>query len=400
MPLSLSQFRQEMQQELQTLLQWWITHMVDAENGGFLGQRDGYNQIVPKADKAIILHTRILWTFAEAARFTGNPAYIAIADRAFAYLAKYFWDPEQGGVYWMVNYQGQVVNPRKQIYAQAFAIYAFATYHQLTGNEMAFSYASQLFQLIEQHSRDREQGGFGEAYGRNWEVIADLRLSEKDANEAKTMNTHLHLLEAYTRLYQTSGEPIVSQALQELIRCFLDHFIDPATGHVRLFFDESWQLRSQIISYGHDIETSWLLTEALDALGTFPGEAKARSLALQMAEVSLAEGFDTDGGLFNELHSDGHLDTDKHWWPQAEAVIGCWNAWQLSGATRFQEAAGRSWAFIKHYLRDSEQGEWHWRVDRQGTPILSEDKAGPWKAPYHNGRMCMEMLRRIQLSEV
>ena len=391
-PFLLSEF----QSELQDILRWWIKRMTDPINGGFYGRIDGHGQLYTQANKGIILNTRILWTFAAAARQTDNPTYEQTATRAFQYLTSHFWDKEQGGVYWMLDYKGKVVANKKQIYAQAFAIYAFSEYYQLTGNQEALYLANAIFNLIEQHSHDNQKGGYFEAFSRDWQLLEDLRLSDKDANEAKTMNTHLHILEAYTNLYRVEKSSTVQKALKRLIVLFLEKFIHP-NGHLNLFFDENWNLKSGDISYGHDIECSWLLVEAAEVLADKTLLKKVEKVAILMAEAVVKNGLDKDGSVFNECAANGHLDTDKHWWPQAEAVVGFWNLWQLTGAEKYQKAALRCWDFIKKYLKDSENGEWYWRIDNNRNPIGEEDKAGAWKAPYHNGRMCLEMVERGKL---
>ncbi|MEO0339026.1 MAG: AGE family epimerase/isomerase [Bacteroidota bacterium] len=383
--------------EIYLILDWWIEHMIDEANGGFYGRIDGFNQLHPKADKGIILNTRLLWSFASAARILDEPKYQQIADRAYYFLIDNFSDDVNGGMNWMLNYQGQVIDGKKQIYAQAFAIYAFSEYHRLSGQPKALEKAIALFKLIEQHSFDQEQGGYLEAFGQAWEPLEDFRLSEKDANEAKTMNTHLHILEAYTNLYRVYNNTRLASALGRLIQLFLDRFIDSNTHHLHLFFDEDWKLKSDEVSYGHDIEAAWLLVEAAEVLGNPPLLSKCKEIAVQIAEVTIAEGLDNDGSLFNEGRGKAIIDSDKHWWPQAEAIVGFYNAYQISGKTDYIDRVQQIWQFVERYLKDPEGGEWHWMVNHKGIPILDkEDKAGPWKAPYHNGRMCMELLHRIQ----
>lgn len=381
--------------EARRILHFWTQRMVDRERGGFYGRIDGHGRLHPDADKGVILNTRILWSFSAAARCFGDGTYRKLADRAYAYLRDHFRDSLHGGVFWMLDKDGKPVETKKQIYAQAFAIYALAEYHRLNRNEEPMVWAMEIFFLIENHSYDGKNGGYLEAFTREWGTLADVRLSEKDANEAKTMNTHLHVLEAYTNLYRVWPEERVRSRLQYLIELFLNRFLDHTTGHLRLFFDEEWQLRSDLISFGHDIEAAWLLGEAAEVLAIPELEQKVKSVAIQIAEATLAEGVDADGGLFNEADSKGLTDTDKHWWPQAEAMVGFLHAYQLSGDDRFYEAAASSWHFIQQYLIDEKNGEWYWSVTRDREPVLSEDKAGPWKAPYHNTRACLEMIVRL-----
>lgn len=387
-------FQSEIKEELKDLLNWWVHHLTDEENGGFYGRIDGQGNLHLQAEKGVILNTRILWTFASAGLHSDNSIYRKTATHAFDYIIKNFIDEKNGGVYWMLDYKGNPVNTKKQIYAQAFAIYAFSEYHRLTGNKRAKSLAISIFELIEKYSFDSKKGGYFEAFSEDWQLLDDLRLSDKDANEAKTMNTHLHVLEAYTNLYRIEKSELVRRALKGLIECFLEKFIDPKTHHLQLFFDENWNSKSDEISYGHDIECSWLLHEAAEVLGDGKLLERVIACSIQMAKTTLHEGVGADGSVFNELKNN-HLDKTKIWWVQAEAMVGFWNTYQLTQDIQFKNATFDCWEIIKKYLKDYQNGEWHWCVDENGKPDLSLDKAGPWKAPYHNGRMCLEISRNV-----
>lgn len=397
---SLEQLRESLRKELnQNILPYWINKMQDEVFGGFYGRRDGFDALEEKADKAIILNTRILWTFSHALRVSGKttalPLYRAMADRAYRYICHYFIDQEYGGVFWQLNYQGKPVNKKKQIYAQAFAIYAFSEYYLATENAEALARAVELFELIEKYSLDPVHNGYMEAFDQQWKVMDDLRLSDKDANEKKTMNTHLHVLEAYTNLYRCTKAPILQKQLRNLIHVFLDKIIDQK-NHFQLFFDEQWNVKSKTISFGHDIEGSWLLQEAAEVLDDEDLILVTRKKAVEMVDITIQEGLDADGGLMNERHGDGSLDRDKHWWPQAEALVGLVNAWQTTSNHRYLEYTEQLWNFIDDHLIDREDGEWYWMVNARGEVIRSEEKAGPWKCPYHNGRAIMELLHRLK----
>lgn len=395
-PSNANAFAEELLNEARCILQFWQARMVDREREGFYGRIDGEGRLHPDADKGSVLNARILWTFAAAYRRFGDTAFRHLALRAYDYLRDYFADEKYGGVYWMLDCDGRVLESKKQIYAQAFTIYALAEYHRASPEEAAGDWAIELFRLIEKYSYDEAQGGYLEAFSRNWDLLDDLRLSEKDANEAKTMNTHLHVLEAYTNLYRIWPDELLRQRLSRLIQLFLDTILDVERGHLRLFFDKNWRIRSQKISFGHDIEAAWLLTEAAEVLNAPDLLTRVQQAAVRMADAVLKKGVDTDGGLLNEAGPEGVTDSNKDWWPQAEAMVGFYNAYLLSGEQRFYEAAHRSWTFIKSHLIDRKNGEWYWAVTRDGRPVLSEDKAGPWKAPYHNTRACLEMASRLE----
>jgi len=392
----IEQLRQELEVELKgNILPYWMKYTPDRDHGGFHGEVSHFNVPLEKAPKGAIMNTRILWTFAAAHRMYPEAAYLETAHRAYHYIRDHFIDTEYGGVFWEVDYQGNVSAPRKQIYALAFTIYAMTEYHMACGDKDALETAIALFKLIEEHALDSDKGGYTEALSREWKAVEDLRLSEKDDNESKTMNTHLHILEAYANLYRIWKDPRLETALENIIILFLDRFVDSETFHLNLFFDDDWTLKSDLISYGHDIECTWLLHEAAEILEKPELVNQTGELALKMTRAN-SQGLDTDGGLFYEFFpSDLRLDSDKHWWPQAEAMVGYFNAYQLSGKEDFALKALGSWEFIKENLVDSKYGEWYWSVDREGTPQTSKEKAGFWKCPYHNGRACMELIRRF-----
>ena len=393
---TLSQFRKELEKELKdNILSWWMKYSPDNELGGFHGHIDHQNQVVKGAGKGAVLNARILWTFSAAYRMYKQPEYLETARRAFAYIISYFTDKKYGGVYWELEADGSVRSSRKQIYATAFTVYALAEYHMACGDDQALKIAKGLFRDLEAKALDLEFNGYTDALSRDWKALEDLRLSEKDQNESKTMNTHLHILEAYANLFRIWKEPALEKALGNLIHLFLERFVDRERNVLNLFFDDSWKLKSTLISYGHDIECSWLLHEAAEVLGNQELIWECRKLAVKMARASEA-GLAGDGGLNYEFFPETLvLENDKHWWPQAEAMVGYFNAFELSGEQLFLERALGSWEFIKKYIIDQKLGEWYWSVDAKGLPQTGKEKAGFWKCPYHNGRACMELMRRI-----
>ncbi|MDP5172505.1 MAG: AGE family epimerase/isomerase [Bacteroidia bacterium] len=379
--------------ELHDLLGWWGKNMVDFEYGGFYGRMDAHNRLHPQSDKGVIQNTRLLWSFATMTRSYGRSSYESLADRAYVYLLKQFRDKDYGGLFWMLEAQGRVVADKKQVYAQAFGIYSLSEYYRLTQDKLVLNWALELFDLIDNHSRDPIYGGYLEAFSRDWKTLTDFRLSTKDRNEAKSMNTHLHILEAYTNLHRVAPSELLASRLKELIELLLDRFLDPVSHHLILFFSANWEPRSEEISYGHDIEASWLICEAAAELDDPALHQRCAEAAVLLAEASL-EGQDEDGGIINEGSPIGFTNTDKDWWPQFEAMVGWLNAWQISQDERFRNAALRVWEFVYQHHKDREGGEYHWCLNRAGKPNFKEDKAGPWKAPYHIVRSLMEAIRR------
>jgi mannobiose 2-epimerase len=379
---------QEFQTELRNILDWWQMHTIDADRGGFYGRIDGKNRLHPDAPKGLVLHARILWTFSAAGSQLREPALKATAQRAYEYLAHHFIDPVYGGAFWSLHAAGTPLDTRKQIYGLAFAIYGLAEYARLTGLNEPAQTARALFDWIETHSFDPQYGGYLEAVARDGSPLEDMRLSEKDRNDPKSMNTHLHILEAYANLYQVWPDPTLASKIRHLLNLFFMHIIRQETNHLALFFSRDWRPQTADISYGHDIEAAWLLLEAAEVLGDEALIKLLRDNAVRMA-FAAAKGLDSDGGLRCEQHL-----PEKHWWPQAEAMVGFFNAWQLSGDRQFLQQSLGCWKFSKEYLLDRKYGEWHWGLYPNRKRMTREDKAGFWKCPYHTSRAFLELLRR------
>lgn len=377
------------------ILHYWMTRTIDERNGGFIGRIGDDGLPDYEAAKSLVLNTRILWTFSSAYRAFGDERYRTVAERAYAYVTDKFADREHGGFYWMVDAKGNPADDRKQVYGQAFAIYGLSEYHRATGSKEALDLAIATFRLLERHSHDPAHRGYIEAHARDWSETDRLALGGGDMNERKSMNTHLHVLEAYTNLFRVWPDAELNRKHRELIEVMLDRIVDPETAHFKLFFDDAWTSKSDLISYGHDIEGSWLLTEAAGLAGDGALLERTKAVAIRMAEATLREGVDADGGLLNEANASGLIDANKDWWPQAEAVVGFYNAHQLTGEDKFLDAARRSWAFIERHIVDREGGEWFWSVDRKGRPTRGHGKVNAWKCPYHNGRACLEMMERL-----
>ena len=396
--MTLEQFRAEVAHELTSdILPFWINSMTDPA-GGYYGRIDGSGNLVAGAEKGLILNARILWTFSQAYRMLGKPEYLEAATRAKDYISAHFVDREFGGAYWSVDSEGRPLDTKKQFYAIAFAVYGLAEYYRATGGD-SLDLAIELYRSIEEHSFDAALNGYIEACTRDWGKIEDMRLSDKDENFAKTMNTHLHILEAYTGLYRVWKDEGLHGQLSNLIRIFLDKIIQP-DGHLGLFFDENWTLHGAMQSFGHDIETSWLLVEAAEVLCE-SGDPMDRLLYLECLGASrelaaaATEGLTSEGMTYEYDPASGYRKDDRDWWVQAEAVVGYLNRWQLAGDPADLERSLAEWDYIKRAII-APDGEWYWGRRPDAGVNLADDRAGFWKCPYHNGRMCMEIIHRIK----
>lgn len=390
--------KQEMHECLtNNILHFWLDRMVDNEQGGFYGRIDGNDHVVADAEKGAILNSRILWAFAAAYRVLGDHRYLDAALRAKEYILNHFIDKEYGGVYWSLNADGTPKDTKKQSYAIGFTIYGMSELARATGDKEALNCALSLYNSIEEHAFDAKNNGYIEALTRDWQPIADMRLSDKDENGSRTMNTHLHIIEPYTNLFRVWKDERLERALRNLINIFTDHILNPETHHLDLFFENDWTRGAgHLESYGHDIECSWLMHEAALVLGDKDVLAKVEPVVQMVAKAS-EKGLNADGSMIHEANLDtGHVDDDLHWWVQAETVVGFFNIYQYFGDETALDKAERCWQYIKDNLIDRENGEWYWSRHADGTLNTDDDKAGFWKCPYHNGRMCLEIIERTE----
>lgn len=380
--------------ELINILDYWLKNTIDKENGGFIGEINHQNVINNNSEKGAVLNARILWSFSAAYAVEKNPEYLKTAKRAFQYIKDYFFDKEFGGIFWSLQADGKPKDTKNQIYAIAFVIYGLSEFYKIFKNEDALELAQSLFYKIELYSKDYKNKGYLEAFTRDWQEIEDLRLSEKDANEKKTMNTHLHIVEAYANLYTIWPNQKLKDAIKDILEVIAIYFIDKDSWHLKLFFDENWKEKEDVISYGHDIEAAWLLQWCAETIEDVDLVRSYQKYAVEFAK-STKEGIDSDGGLWYEYEpKEQKLIAEKHWWPQAELWIGMINAWQLTQNEEFLEITEKNFEFVEKYIIDHKNGEWIWGVYADYSPIL-KDKAGFWKCPYHNSRACIELIKRL-----
>jgi mannobiose 2-epimerase len=416
----------------ENILPFWEKYGRDRATGGFYGFLGNDNKGDASSPRSVVMTSRHLWAYSAAARSLSDPSWLSMADYAYGALMRDFVDQIHGGAYWSVKADGTPEVAKKQIYGEAFAMYALSEYAAALFDfrpnaaessdtmDSVLDRALSIYDLVETHARDRKFGGYAEARARDWSPTADLKLSGKDIDCDKSMNTNLHVMEALTTLLRslrlvrpsdTKTIARVGESLASLIEITIARILGK-DGHLDLYFADDWSPMGDIVSYGHDIEASWLLWEAMEELVTIYDSAektdsridslseRLRPIVISMAEVALAEGTDAaTGALENEFHG-GRKDRTRVWWCQAEALVGFFNAWQLSRDAKFLDAVMRQWAWICEYQRDGANGDWFASVDPEGKPILAEPKGGNWKTSYHNGRCCMELLRRTRHDEL
>lgn len=404
-------YRQLFEKELhENILSFWMKFAIEKDGDGFYGATDLKGNPVKNAPKTSVLNARILWTFSEAAKNYKIAGYANVAERAYHVLDNYFEDKEFGGYFMSIDSQNQPLDTIKHTYAQAFVLYALSKYYELKPSDELAEKLKSYFLFLEEKTKDFANPGYFEAFTREWNLYSENRMA--DNNEPRSMNTHLHIMEAYAAYYKVSKYELAGQRLKELLELFIQKIIRPE-GHLGIFFDEQFEEvegSKGICSFGHDIEASWLLWEAAEILEDKSIIEKMRPLAIKMLDAVDRVGVDKDGGLFLESTRFGsHLRTNKHWWPQAETLVAFMNGFELTAEHKYWEKLKLSWDFIDMHVIDHENGEWFTKVNRLGVPYLIEPeddpspyyrndwKIDPWKCPCHNGRAMMELIKRIDI---
>ena len=393
----------------ENILTFWMKYGVEKEGHGFYGAADLKGNPVVGAPKSCVLNARILWTFSEAAIHFKNNQYAAIADKAFRVLEEDFADKINGGYFMSIDSNNRPLDTIKHTYAQAFVLYALSKYYEFRPTAELQKVLSDYFEFLEEKTKDKINPGYFEAFTRDWQLYSENRMA--DNNEPRSMNTHLHIMEAYAAFYKVSNNELAGKRLKELLLLFNVKIIRP-TGHLGIFFNEQFEEAASskgICSFGHDIEASWLLWEAAEILDDPEITDQMKPLSIKMLDAVDRAGVDKDGGLFLESTRFGsHLRTNKHWWPQAETLVAFMNGFEISADKKYWEKLKLSWNFVDTNVIDHVNGEWFTKVNRLGVPYLIEPeddpspyyrndwKIDPWKCPYHNGRAMMELVKRIE----
>ena len=374
----------------QNILPYWLT-LADPK-GGFQGEVLSDGTVLPDAPRGAILNARILWAFSAAYQTLHKSEYLVAAMHAKEWFITHFCDHKHGGVYWSVAPDGKRLDDKAQLYAQGFAIYGLSEFYKVTHDDQALKAAVNIFRIVEKYFHDDENGGYIEALSRDFSPLADMSLSAHDINADKTMNSHLHLLEAYANLYKVWPVPELRERIVELLEIIGTNVMGP-DGHLRLYFRRDWSVIPGAVSYGHDIETSWLMLECAQAIGDIDVVTRVRPWARELG-IAGNEGVLPDGSMRYEKHLDGTFDDERQWWVEAEAVVGNFWLWKYHGDDAAADRAFALWAWIRDQLLRPD-GEWYWAILPSGQPDLSHPKAGFWKCPYHNTRMCLEILKLL-----
>ena len=373
------------------IIPFW-KNLRDDTYGGYYGWMDYDLAVDKKAVKGCILNSRITWFFANAYLLLKDESLLAEAKHGYEFMKKYCVDKEKGGVYWSVAYDGTPEDTTKHTYNQAFSIYALSSYYDASGDKEALDTAMELFHIIEERCMD--EIGYKEAFDREFREVDNDKLSENGVMAEKTMNTLLHVFEAYTELYRVSGNEDVKKRLTWILDTIADKIYNPALHRQEVFFDREMNSILDLHSYGHDIETAWLIRRGTDILGDKSYEEKMLPIILDLTGQVYKVAFDGHS-LANECEK-GVVNEGRIWWVQAETVVGFLNGYQLAPEHKeYLEAAKAQWGFIKEYVIDKRAGsEWFWLVAKSGEPVAGKPIVEPWKCPYHNGRMCLEVIRR------
>jgi mannobiose 2-epimerase len=383
-------FLREVRENLTSgILPYWLK--LKDPRGGFYGEVASDGTVLYDAPRGVILNARIIWSFAAAYQYLPQTDYLVAAVHARDYFLDHFCDHKYGGVYWSVTAQGERLDTKKQLYAQGFAIYGLSELYKVTKDDEVLKNAINLFKVVETHFADRVNGGYIEALARDFSPLEDMSLSAHDINADKTMNSHLHILEAYANLYKVWPDEGLKEAVEKLLM-LVGTRIMAANGHLQLYFKRDWTVLPGAVSYGHDIETSWLALECAMALKDLDIVNRVRPWALAMGMAG-NEGLQPDGSLRYEKLTDGTYDDSRQWWVQAETVVGNLWLWKFHGETLSADKALKCWDYIREHLLDEKDGEWWWAVLPDGSLDKAQPKAGFWKCPYHNTRMCLQVLQ-------
>ncbi len=388
----------------ENIIPFWYPEVVDGDHGGYRLHHDRQGRRLEDAPKVTVTQARVLWFFSRLLESPyGRPEYREAARHGFRFLADHVWDPEYGGFYWSVSADGVgPIQDGKHLYAQAFALYGLACYARVTGDGEAVRLAQRLLSLIEEKAHDPRYGGYRENLSRDWSAVTGSEPSPLGPSpDVKTMNTHLHLMEALTEYRRLHDTPLVRERLAELVLIESNAVIRKPYCQGTDVYRPDWtpvlEGSAAMTSYGHDLENVWLLMEALEGLDV--PQAPLVDFYRAVWEAALRWGYDRALGGFwyrGELGKPASVLT-KEWWVQAEALVSALRMYRATGEQRYFEVFEKLWEWIETRQVDWTYGEWFANIEPDGS--VRGDKAGPWKGPYHNARAMLECLELLKESQ-
>ena len=365
------------------LIPFW-NNLYDSEYGGFYGSADSDNNINKTSPKSAVLQTRILWFYSSCYKALKDKNLFEYASRQFDFIIKYMIDENDGGIFWDVEYDGKVKDRQKHTYALAFALYSISAYYSVSKNKSAFDAAQRLFNLIERDYKD--EYGYTEVFS----------LDKSVKGSARTMNTLLHIIEAYTEYHAAVNTAESRKALEYSLDLVRTKAYNDDLCRIECNFDEFMNPVGDVLSYGHDIEASWIVYRACEILGNDEILSDLSPKLDKLTQNVISKGFVDNGrnGIYYECKN--NIDnTYRSWWVMSEAIVALVHRYNLYKDKQSIYLAENVWDYVKKYFI-SPHGEWHTQVDEKGEAIKSRSGlCGAWKCPYHNGRMCLELMEML-----
>ncbi len=398
------------------LVPFWSERCIDRKNGGYLVDFDKDGIFKNTDEKYLVTQTRVLYGLSLFCKYFKNDAkYKKYAECGYNFLAKYFWDYKNYGWIWKTDNKGTSLDRGKVVYGQSFALYALCEYYLISGNKEILAFAEKTFELLQIHCSDNLYGGYYENFTENWE----LEEPGYAGGDRKSLDVHMHLLEAYTKLYECTKKELHRRKLLETIELIFDRMVHKkyfcGLNQFNIKFENippiaikrTWNADRKTdtakvkdidgirtTSYGHNLELVWLTLKAFEILKIKP--SRYTPILEELANHSIRYGLDRKyGGMFRDGPYNGKaMVLDKEWWQQSESLVGALYSYELTHDDKFLDAFINIWEFVDSKMINKKAGEWYPLLDRAGGIKLS-DLGNPWKASYHTGRSMVECINKL-----